>query len=297
RGINSVPLDPELMWAPVFHGFDMNQEISFTATIDDRHEVMTLKFNPKYISPVLVQPSAINGGMRTIKTDQSPPPTFALDIEYRAEGRPNQATHLVIGTNSIRIDIDYLEATKYIGGIIGLRMHESPNETATRFGQLDIVGKQGDILKFLQLIEPKLESLSVIATGDISMVYGDIGLPRKLPVAYMGDGISRLLEIITHIGTAQNGFVLIDEVESGIHYSVLPKVWEAIAAAACAFNCQVIGTTHSYECLQAAREGLAGKYEEDFSYIRLDRKDDTVTAKRFDYGLLQTALDTNMEVR
>jgi len=67
--------------------------------------------------------------------------------------------------------------------------------------------------------------------------------------------------------------------------------------AAQEFNCQVIGTTHSYECLQAAYEGFSGGLEEDFGYIRIDKDDERTIAKTFDYSLLKAAFDTNMEVR
>ncbi|MDI6791627.1 MAG: AAA family ATPase [bacterium] len=122
-------------------------------------------------------------------------------------------------------------------------------------------------------------------------------LTRKIPVAYMGEGVSRLLSIILAIATSGDGIVIIDECENGIHYSAMPKIWEAIALAARENNCQVIGTTHSYECLEAAYNGISGDLANDFSYIRIDRTKDKITAKYFDHDLLKVAIDTNMEVR
>jgi hypothetical protein len=48
----------------------------------------------------------------------------------------------------------------------------------------------------------------------------------------MGEGVTRLMSILLAIGFAQNGIVLIDEIENGLHYSVLEKVWGGIAEAA-----------------------------------------------------------------
>jgi len=59
----------------------------------------------------------------------------------------------------------------------------------------------------------------------------------------------------------------------------------------------VIATTHSYECLEAAYNGLSGDLKEDFTYLRLDRIDDETQAKIFDYDMLKVAIDTNSEVR
>ncbi|MDD2366899.1 MAG: AAA family ATPase [Desulfuromonadaceae bacterium] len=77
----------------------------------------------------------------------------------------------------------------------------------------------------------------------------------------------------------------------------MPQIWEAIALAAREYDCQVICTTHSYECLEAAYEGLSGDLASDFSYIRIDRTDNKTAAKYFDHEMLKIAIDTNMEVR
>jgi AAA15 family ATPase/GTPase len=91
--------------------------------------------------------------------------------------------------------------------------------------------------------------------------------------------------------------VFVDEIENGLHYSVMPKIWEGIAKAAREFDCQVIATTHSYECLQSAYDGLSEKYEDDFRYIRIDKIENKTVAKTFDFKLLKVALESNMEVR
>lgn len=88
-----------------------------------------------------------------------------------------------------------------------------------------------------------------------------------------------------------------DECENGIHHSVMPKIWEAIAKAAREYNCQVICTTHSYECLEAAQEGISGELADDFSYVRIDREKNKRVAKCFDHEMLSMALKNNMEVR
>jgi hypothetical protein len=51
-------------------------------------------------------------------------------------------------------------------------------------------------------------------------------------------------------------FLLIDEIENGLHYSVLKKVWKAIAQYARKSNSQIVTTTHSWESIEAAREKM-----------------------------------------
>ena len=50
--------------------------------------------------------------------------------------------------------------------------------------------------------------------------------------------------------------VLVDEIENGLHPSVLPDVWRVVGQAVERFNLQMFATTHSFECIEAAYETL-----------------------------------------
>ncbi|MHC4603900.1 MAG: AAA family ATPase, partial [Planctomycetota bacterium] len=113
---------------------------------------------------------------------------------------------------------------------------------------------------------------------------------------FMGEGMEKLLSLIVAIAHSPNRIILLDEIENGLHYSIIPKIWEAIGKALRKYNCQLITTTHSRECLEAAHEGLS-EMPEDFRYIRLHRKDDEISAKLSNYEMIGTAIRTNLEVR
>lgn len=297
RGVNVLPLEADTMWAPIFYKLDMKQPITICTTIDNIEEKMTIKFNPHYV-PATVQatPTKKVGQAVQILTDQPPTPSYALDLQYQQKNKKIQSSHLIVGPTGLGLQVDYIESQRTIV-FLGARMHVNPAEDAERFGKLDIVGRQDEILAFLKILAPELKGLSSITIGETSMIHGDIGIGRKIPVAYTGDGMSRLLSIILAIATSPHGVVLIDECENGIHQSVMSRVWEGIGRAAREFDCQVIGTTHSYECLEAAHKGFAGEMAKDFSYVRIDKIGEQTIAKSFDYDSLSVAIDTNMEVR
>lgn len=299
RGIGVVPFDPDTMWAPVFSNYDMSRPITIDAMMGKRKEKMTIQFNPNYVASSIRAKASRPGMLPTeIRTDQQPRPSYALDITFTADNKTILTSHLLTGPEGTGLHIDYANETIHRSAtFLGARMYASSQEDAARFGQLDVLGQQGKIVEFLQIIEPKLKSLSSIAVGDTTIIHGDIGLKRKIPISYMGDGVSRMLSIILAIATSKNGIVFIDELENGLHYSVMPKIWEGITKAANEFNCQVIATTHSYECLQAAYEGLSEGYEDDFTYVRIDKLDNKIVAKLFDFKLLKVAIESNMEVR
>ena len=177
--------------------------------------------------------------------------------------------------------------------------------------QLDINNKMDIVLDALRIIEPSIKSISVVPvesrrnliingipnlqiTTDAE-IYVDTGLAKKMPLKLMGDGMGHLINFVITIADSENGLVLIDEIENGIHYSVRKVLWEKLRDIAKQFNCQIVATTHSYECLQAAAEAITNG---DLSYIRLDRdRQNDVKAVSYSVEDLQLALKMNMEVR
>ena len=122
-------------------------------------------------------------------------------------------------------------------------------------------------------------------------------MSRLVPVPLIGEGMRRLLSIVLAIANAPGGIVLIDEIENGLHYSVLPNVWKALADAARRNDVQVFAATHSWECLRAAHEVFSQEEPYDFRYYRLDREDGEVTCVAYDREMIETSLTMGMEAR
>jgi ABC-type glutathione transport system ATPase component len=165
------------------------------------------------------------------------------------------------------------------------------------FGELEASKRQEEILPSLQILEPRLHKLSLVPLAGETVIHGDIGLPRLVPVPFMGEGMRRLLTVLLAIANARGGVVLIDEIENGLHYSVQKQVWQAIAHAARQSDVQVFATTHSYECINAAHEAFASSEPYDFTLHRLDRVNDTIEAVRYDRDTMEYALEMSHEVR
>ena len=296
RGIDEIVLQPETMWGPIFKNYNMENEITISVKRDNQEETMVIKFNPNY-SGQSIPVTPKKSGTPEIRTDQKGMSLFALDIRYKIKGEKDQVSHLVAGPQTFGLQVEFAKANGIPAVFLGARTRTNPNEDANRFGQLDVMGKQDEIVDLLKVIEPRLKGVSSITIGNNSLIHADIGIGRKVPIAMMGDGMSRLLSIILAISSAKNGIVLIDEIENGIHYSVMPQIWESIGKAARVFDCQIIATTHSYECLKASYKGLSGELERDFSYTRLERVKEKMNARTFDHVMLGAALEQEWEVR
>ncbi|MDP4085110.1 MAG: AAA family ATPase [Bacillota bacterium] len=296
RGVGEIPLTPDALFAPIFKDFDLSKSIKIRITNDfGQTESLEIEFNNKYNRVVKLQGNEgqINTGSNAIFTN-------ALALSYRKnEGKAHKA-NIVLEPNGIGVEFIDMIAPEINSVFLASKTHASPHENAVRYGELDIQGKTKPIIDYLKVIEPNLNELSSVAlpNGTV-MLYGEIGIAKKVPIPYMGDGTSRLLSIILSIMASKNGIVFIDEIENGIHYSALSKVWKIIATLAKEYNCQVFATTHNYECLDAAVNGIPEDMRDKFKYYRFEKNNDTkkTIANEFSFEVLQTAIENGWEVR
>lgn len=92
---------------------------------------------------------------------------------------------------------------------------------------------------------------------------------RRVHLSSMGDGLNRILTIILSLLNCKNGVLLLDEFETGLHYSVQKQLWEIIFLLAEDLNVQVFVTSHSFDCLKAFAEANAS---EQGVLIRLEQR-------------------------
>ncbi|HUT91267.1 MAG TPA: AAA family ATPase [Thermoguttaceae bacterium] len=166
------------------------------------------------------------------------------------------------------------------------------------FGELESSKRLDEVISSLQIIEPRLRRLSLVPFPKWTEIHGDVeGMSRLVPVPLIGEGMRRLLSMVLAIANVPGGIVLIDEIENGLHYSVLPNVWKALADAARRNDVQVFAATHSWECLRAAHEAFCQEEPYDFRYYRLDREDGEATCVAYDREMIETSLTMGMEAR
>ncbi|OIR24866.1 AAA family ATPase [Bathymodiolus thermophilus thioautotrophic gill symbiont] len=164
--------------------------------------------------------------------------------------------------------------------------------------KISLTDKQDEVIKALQIIEPNLTGIKFeeqnrrhegrVAKASID---GEI-----VPFKSMGDGINRILYIVLNMVNAQDGYLLIDEFENGLHYSVQEKVWKVIFSLAKNLNVQVFATTHSSDCIKAFGSQWE-RSEEKATMHRIDYKNKQHTAMPYEFSDLDDALSTNTEVR
>jgi hypothetical protein len=169
----------------------------------------------------------------------------------------------------------------------------NPFRLARLFGELQIRGKEGPVVAALKLLFPELASLFVASRSNQVLLFAALTSGLRVPLSLLGEGITRLA-IILITGLSQVGGVwVIDEIENGIHYSVLPNVWRVILDTAESQNRQVFCTTHSREAVMAAFE--AGG--DDVRYFRIDARKDGHHAVDYDDHDAATTIEMGMDFR
>lgn len=218
-----------------------------------------------------------------------------LELEYKSATKQGTC-RMIINRKGIRVE-PLPTVPPFETFFQGARMRIPLEEQARRYGNLEVNRKQESVLAFLRLIEPRLKDIRSVTTGSGQILHGDTGTGHLMPLPLMGEGIVRLADLATSIGNAPDGVVLIDEIENGLHYSVMPKVWKAVAIAARQSKTQIFATTHSWECIRAAHEAFASDESYDFRLHRLGWLNGEIKAVTYDQETLAAAIKAELEVR
>lgn len=213
------------------------------------------------------------------------------------EGDPFRTSPSVFDNRAPSVPVVYVNSRDQIANGGEERTAQGPAENIL-FNQIDAEGRQDEILAPLRLLEPRLERLSFNLFNGKTVIHGELdGVPRKVPLPLMGEGVRRVLLILSAMANAKDGVVLVDEVENGLHYSVLPDLWRAIGEAARRLEVQVFATTHSWECIRAAHQAFSADGAYDLRLHRLDRTDRQIHAVTYGQRTLGTSVEMAMEVR
>ncbi|MCC7293555.1 MAG: AAA family ATPase [Phycisphaerales bacterium] len=281
----------EQVWSHLFSGFDAHRKIQLAA-VEDSGELKTTYDVHSTGRPVRKVDATgsgetrPNGGFR--RGD-------ALRVEFTPTKGKKSEAHLVLSPEGIRTEST--EPQVPLRGVFVTSRHRDSASDVERFGRLQLSHERFELMEALRIVEPRLTDVATIVSGGVPMIYGDIGLGRKLPLSLMGEGVSRLCATVLAIADSRDGCALIDEIENGLHYSVLRRVWEVLRRACQTFNVQLFATTHSRECAAAAHEVFSETSDYNFAYCRLDRVNGEINVKTFDRETLDTALRCNLETR
>ena len=300
RGLKNVD---ENMWLTLFHKMSKDSNITISTELNNKDDrKLVIKPNMKSAANVAITNTKIRGEPIDVSSDISGsslmfPVINGLLIEYsvkqnRKKWKKYNAQVTLDGNN-----LEFTPPKGYKENLKGAYLNPQTIflDIPKYFDKIQVKKQIDLIVDVLKEIDDSLVNLSL----GKDVIYCDIGLDRLMPVNVMGDGMYRLLAIVLAISTQQNGILLIDEIDTGLHYSAQEVLWNIIFKSAKKFNVQIFASTHSLECIKAFSSACTNQSpkEVDIKLYRIEKRDDDIKAIDYDEEVLAASLDSGWEMR
>ncbi len=187
---------------------------------------MSLKIRSSSARRQILVPLSLQGGMEKVTAESA----------FRRAGRPNSES----STNVHFISTDSLNG----------------NELIRHWDRIQLTTDETLVLQALRFVDNSIEHIRSFGAGSIYGPRGGFIVKRRgeaapFPLGSLGDGAWRMLTLAIVLTQCAGGMLFIDEVDTGLHYTVMADMWRLIHEAAKQFDVQVFASTHSYDCVQS----------------------------------------------
>jgi predicted ATP-dependent endonuclease of OLD family len=106
-----------------------------------------------------------------------------------------------------------------------------------------------------------------------------------------------MLALALALAKTQNGILLVDEIDTRLHYSVMGDMWRLVAETARRYNIQVFATTHSFDCVRGL-DWLCRKYPELGAEVSIQKiEPELPMAVALDAEQIKISVEQDIEVR
>lgn len=163
-------------------------------------------------------------------------------------------------------------------------------------------GRERDAIEALRILQPDIDGLFFLPGERVMRGRGGVlvsqrGNKRRVPLGSMGEGMRRILALAISLAQSRRGFLLVDEIDTGLHWSVMPDMWELVMRTADELKVQVFATTHSLDCLRGLKEAVDAEIDLR-KHVRVHKVDTSLReAVTFTADELAIAIDQEIEVR
>jgi hypothetical protein len=283
--------DPDPIWRAMFRGMDPGHRIEITGQrVGDvrARELVVETFQPGFYDPADQEEPRVETGeaVKAIRFRYQPP-----------TGKPTETTallnaqQLVYDTSDVELLPDVVPTR-----LLSARSLSSVGSDIKGYGSLVRTKQERPVIEALRLIDPRLERIETVADSSGLAVYADLGMPSLVPLVVCGEGMVRLFSIVVGLTMSKGGALLVDEIDNGLHHSVMVPFWGAILKLATELDVQVFATTHNDEIIRSAISAFTA----DLSVLRLyrlDRRDNGVAATAYNEAMLAAVNEVGFEVR
>jgi AAA15 family ATPase/GTPase len=289
-------IDTRDVWEYLFYNYEVKKALSISAIRNKNKEAVSLIRDDEWDSVINLADYINSTGDNSIVEYSYP---LKLSFVYDNTEFNTHTTLSLSSSKSVKILSKRESSSNVIipasSAIFTSDKILSAVEMTNSVGEL-IRNKQ--IPSLVEILKNLDSRINDVVLGEKQRIYLDVGLDEMIPLSSMGSGISNIINWSTIILRNKADILLIDEIESGIHYSSMKSVIEALGNVGKKYNCQIIATTHSLDSVKAF-SAFNEKNTDRGVFVRLerDKKTSGIAAKEIDNDSLRRMLNSEWEVR
>ena len=165
-------------------------------------------------------------------------------------------------------------------------------------------GREAEVIQAMKILEPELGNIFFLS-GERAFNFGLAGIlvgfednkRKRVPMGSYGEGMRRLLALSLSLDRTQGGILLVDEIDTGLHYSILGDMWLLLVKAAIQYDIQIFATTHSLDCIRGLA-WLCERHPELASEVSVQKIDGRLEESvALDANKIRIAVEQDLEVR
>ena len=294
RGYHQVSMTPAMLWEHLFYNGSKDKPLEISLTRNGLRETVKII---KDIQASVSIPMDQNIYASSQLIMQSAAINYPLRINYLSAAL-NLSASYIIASDGVRLhSTDDIKCDRQFVQYISPRISMTSATLTDWFSRIKLEGKADQFMSVLRRFDLRICDLSVISLNGINYLYTDFGNGHMHPLNLLGDGINRFMAVMIAMIANPGSVLLIDEIDTGIHYSFFSDLWENIGLVAEETGCQIFATTHSFECIKGMLSVNNGGNEDIFRFVRLDNVEGTIIPKIYSREALEFAVINNWEVR
>lgn len=218
-------------------------------------------------------------------------------VEYIRTAPDGKETHHRLWLRPEGFELKPLSLKKPRAFYVHARQSISAADTARVVTGLFEAKREKLFIDALRIIEPHITRVVPTTKNNEPLILVDIGLSRLVPMNVLGDGFCRIALILTGALSGRASVVAVDEIDSGLHYSVMSDFWKHLLVLSRESQFQLFCATHNEEMIYHALTAFA-EQPDRLRVYRLDKSDDRlISATKLDYELVRDSDYAGVEIR
>lgn len=284
--------NPEKTWENLFFSQNKSEDITLVRK-DENNLVLEIGINIiKSLPSNLLEHDEYKRELLNFKANE---PIISLLQCQEKEGERTKVSFLIATSKGIfSLDINNKVGVPFLPSFT----HIFNKTLAEEYDRARLEDREEEVLQAFQILDPSIVQLDSFSIGEPTL-YLRKKNKKWLPISLFGDAVNRVAAIILMLISRQDDFLLIDEIENGIHYTNQRDFWKMLFRLAIELDTQIFATTHSWEMIRAFADVGVEHYPNMGAYFELAQKpnSDRIVGIKRDLETLEYAIAHGKNIR